>query len=118
VEGFTPGVALGPLRNRDERKAGDAERGQRLARRGELALAAVDQHQVGPWLVCGLVGPCIGLRVDLWVRIAEWIRALAFRKSRRRGKLRHAARARRLGDQPLEAAGEHLAHHAVIVAGR
>ena len=48
VEGLAAGVALRPLGDRRERHVADAERRQGLARGGELALAAVDQHQIGP----------------------------------------------------------------------
>ena len=75
----------------------DAELGQGRARRVELALAAVDEDEVGP----GREGRLGGL-----VRAA---RRLAV--GRRRV-------ARRFLHEAGEAAGQHLAHHAEIVAGR
>src|SRR5688500_1587507 len=47
-ERLTAGIAFGPLGDADQRYARDPERRQRFARGGELALAAVDQHQIGP----------------------------------------------------------------------
>src|SRR5438477_7941925 len=47
-EGLAPGIALRPLGNADQRKISDAKCAQCLARRGELALPAIDQYEVGP----------------------------------------------------------------------
>ena len=45
---LAPGVAIGAFGDRGDRDALDAEFGERLARRLELAAAAVDEDQVGP----------------------------------------------------------------------
>ena len=62
------GVAIRPLGNRNQGNIGDAERGQCLLRSVELALTAIDQHQVGPRriLVIGAQLPYAGfLRSDV-----------------------------------------------------
>ena len=48
VEGLAAGVAVRPLGDADERQVGDAEFGEHCRRGRELALAAVDEHEVGP----------------------------------------------------------------------
>ena len=50
-EALAAGVAVGPLGDADDGDVLQAELGQHLARHLELALAAVDQHQVGPVLL-------------------------------------------------------------------
>src|ERR1700704_4079187 len=50
-EAFAAGVSVGPLGDADGGDVFQAELGQHLARHLELALAAVDQHQVGPMLL-------------------------------------------------------------------
>jgi hypothetical protein len=47
-EGFAPGVAVRTLGDGNQRQIGDAKLGQRIARRIELTLPAIDQHEVGP----------------------------------------------------------------------
>ena len=96
-EGLAPGVAVRPLGDGDQRHVGDAQRGQRLGRRGELALPAVDQHQIGPGLL-------VALALDSPVSTAASASSAV-----RRGALRQ---------QPLEPPLQHLAQHAVVVAGR
>src|SRR5947209_12999050 len=72
-EGLPAGIALGPLGDADQGNLGNAERGARLACRSELALAAVDQEEIGPrrgGLV--FVVPLHELRypLRLWERVA------------------------------------------------
>ena len=78
-EPLQAGVAVRPLGDADHRDVVDAEVGHGLQGGGQLAGAAVDQHQVGPRRVLA------GLLL--------------------------------LGQAP-ESAAQHLAHHAVVVAGR
>src|SRR5690348_14346730 len=47
-EGLAPGVAVGPLGHRDQRHIANPHSSERLLRRSELPLAAVDQHKIGP----------------------------------------------------------------------
>src|SRR6476620_2515730 len=44
-EGLKPGIAVGPLGDRDERYVGDAERAEGLLRRRELAPSAIDDDE-------------------------------------------------------------------------
>ena len=48
IEMLAPRIAVGPLGDARHRQVGQAEIGEHAARRRELALAAVDQHQIGP----------------------------------------------------------------------
>src|SRR5262252_10062114 len=47
-EGLHPGVTVRAFGHRDERHIDDAERRQRLLRRGQLPAAAVDNDEIGP----------------------------------------------------------------------
>ena len=90
VEGLAAGVAVRPLGDADERQVGDAEFGEHRLGGRELALAAVDEDEVGPGR--GGVGssPSLGGRAFARAGLLE---------------------------QPREAPAEHLAHHGVVVAG-
>ena len=98
----------------------DAERGQRLARGVELALPAVDQHQIGPGRLGIARSPPRRRRVPApLARGCPGARADAASAQPPAQAARRSPEAqRRLGQQPLEAALQHLAHHAEIVAGR
>src|ERR1700704_431669 len=47
-EGLEPGIAIGPLGNRQERDVGDAQRGGRLTPRRELPPSAIDDDETRP----------------------------------------------------------------------
>ena len=56
-EALAPGIAVGSLGDGDHGDVVDAEIGQHLLRRGELAGAAIDQHEVGPGAALARPGP-------------------------------------------------------------
>ena len=57
-ERFAAGVTIRPFGDCHQRHVGDAKLRQRLARHRQLALPAVDQHEVGP----RRLGPVVGVR--------------------------------------------------------
>ena len=95
----------------------EAELGQHGAGGLELAVAAVDEDEIGPGgerlFARRVVGIGIGRQLRRLRRQvgASPVRAVAA------GLGRGAARPRRLLDEAREAAPQHLAHHGVVVAG-
>src|SRR5260221_4023986 len=64
-EGLHPGVAVRAFGHRDERNVDDAERRQRLLRRGQLPAAAVDNDEIRPrWIAVPIpdIDGCAGVR--------------------------------------------------------
>ena len=102
---LAPGIAIGALGDRDQRHIVDARARRAISRAAvELAVPAVDQHEIGPGGTSSRASVVIA---------APWrIRRLASATGGRRGVACVSV------DQPLEAPLQHLAHHAVIVAGR
>src|ERR1043166_1682102 len=107
-EGFPAGITLGALGDGDDGHIAHAERIERLARRRELAQPSVDQHKARPGrLVLAIVRRLVQPGRWRFREAANWLRRrICWRRL-----------ARRLRDEPLEPPREHLAHHAVVVAG-
>ena len=110
-KGFAAGIALRTLGDGNERNF-DAQAREHFARRGQLALAAVDQDEVRP-------RELLAFTFIFTVTVTGYERR---HQTLRRVEANLAAFSRllpwRLCKKPLETAFQNLTHHGEIVAGR